>query len=67
MIVFLDNNIYKGTPYTPFEIVEDNLFERKINLNAERGKASLAHQTNLKAKIESQKQKEMNKDKNYSY
>lgn len=43
MIVFLDNNIYKGTPYTPFEIVEDNLYERKINLNAERGKASMAH------------------------
>ena len=59
MLIFLDDDIYKGTPYTPFEIVEDNLFERKINLNAEKGKSQMIHLLNLKAKLENQKQKDL--------
>ena len=39
MIVFSDEKIYTGGPITRFKIAEDNIYERQINLNADRGLA----------------------------
>lgn len=42
MLVFADDGIYSGAPQIPFTIAEDNIFERKINLNADRGVSGIS-------------------------
>lgn len=36
MILFLENNMYRAEPLTHFEICEDDIYSREINLNAYR-------------------------------
>jgi hypothetical protein len=34
MLLFLENNVYRALPQTHFEICEDDVYDREINLNA---------------------------------
>lgn len=41
MIVFLDDSVFTGCPQSSFMISEDNIYERKVDINAMRGRANI--------------------------
>ena len=57
MLIFLDNNVYSALPQTNFEICEDDIYGREVNLNAYKDIATNEVAIDKKAKVILQKLK----------
>jgi hypothetical protein len=57
MLLFLENNVYSALPQTHFEICEDDIYGREINLNAYKDIATNEVFMDTRAKVILQKLK----------